>query len=318
MNQCHIKWTSCSDLPCKLYDASIAVSDAGDAVYVTAGNAPDDKTYDNVYRYTTHTDQWTVLPQPGHLFGVLHMLDDRLTIFGGQDPATHKSHNKVTTYNNDTNSWYSQYPDMINIRSRPGVITYDNYVIVMGGKNNSDIILDRIEVMEYHDQLQWKEIPVYLPVPMWCFKPTISGDKIIIVGYSTAGGRSNGHYQISTDEIISFLDQPLTTDVVSAKWKMLQATHYDTVTVPNSNPPIIIGGCNQGLVCTSDVTLYDVSKDSWRKVDSLTNARDYAGVNLINERTLIVIGGTSGGADVKGAMASSLTLVEIGNIVLNF
>ena len=262
-----------------------------------------------------------MLPQPGHRFGVLHMLDDRLTIFGGSDPVTHKFHNKVTTYNNDTNTWYRQYPDMLKNRFKPGVITYHNYVIVMGGKSSPDAIHDSIEVMEYHDELQWKEISLHLPVPMWNIKPTISGDNIIIVGYSHAGGRNNGHYQITIDEIISSLDQPLSTGAVSTKWKkMLHATHHETVTVPYSNPPVIIGGhsgANQGSVCTSDVTLYDVSKNLWRKVDSLTSPRKHVGVALINNHTIIVIGGATSVSGIVGAKASSITTVEIGNIKLH-
>ena len=104
-----------------------------------------------------------MLPQPGHRFGVLHMLDDRLTIFGGTDSITRNRHNKVTTYNNDTNTWHRQYPDMLNIRFRPGIITYHNYVIVMGGNSSPGAIHESIEVMEYRDELQWKEISVNLP-----------------------------------------------------------------------------------------------------------------------------------------------------------
>ena len=259
-----------------------------------------------------------MLPQPGHYYGVLHMLDDRLTIFGGRDAATHDTINKVTTYNNDTNKWYNHYPDMLHKRLKPGIITYHNYVIVMGGLSSLDTFHDSIEVMEYHDLFQWKEIPVHLPVPMWNIKPVISGNNIIIVGYGHAGGQNYGHYQIATDEIISSLDQPLST---GTKWKkMLHAAHHDTVTVPYSNPPLIIGGFshgNQGAVRTSDVSLYDVSKNSWRKVDSLTSARSHVGVALINDHSIIVIGGTTSGADVEGAMASCLTTVEIGNIVVN-
>ena len=246
------------------------------------------------------------------------MLDDRLTIFGGRDTATNNIHNKVTTYNNDTNKWYSHYPDMLHKRLKPGVITYHNYVIVMGGGSSPDTIHDSIEVMEYHDQLKWKEVSVHLPIPMRGIKPTISGNNIIIVGYSHAGGRSNEHYQITTDDMISSLDQPLS---IGTKWKeMLHATHYYTVTVPYSNPPLIIGGSsqhNQGAVCTSDISLYDVSKNSWRKVDSLTSARSYVGVAFINDHSIIVIGGNTIGGSIEVAKASCVTTVEIGNIVVN-
>ena len=259
-----------------------------------------------------------MLPQPGHLFGVLHMLDDRLTIFGGSDPVTRKYYSKVTTYNNDTNTWHRQYPDMLNIRFKPGVITYHNYVIVLGGKSSPDTIHDSIEVMEYHNELQWKEISLHLPVPMWAIKPTISGDNIIIVGYSDAGGRYTVNYQITIDEIISSLDQPLSTGAVSTKWKKYSpATHWATATVPYSNPPVIVGGGSRDYIPTPDIMLYDASKKSWRKVDSLTSARQNVGVALLNNSTIIVIGGVINGSGVEASMASSLTTVEIGNIIPN-
>ena len=258
-----------------------------------------------------------MLPQPGHRFGVLHMLDDRLTIFGGTDAVTRKYHNKVTTYNNDTNRWYNCYPDMLNKRFSPGVITYHKYVMVMGGKSSPDIIQDTIEVMDYKDQLQWREVSIKLPNPMWNIKPTISGENVVIVGYSTTGGRGNEHYQIRVEEMISSLDQPLSTGAVSTQWKELSpATHYNTATVPCSNPPVIIVGSIKG-VATSDVKLYDASKNSWSKVDSLTNLRSNVGIGLLNNNTIIVIGGTSGGVGVEANMASSVTTVEIGNIVVN-
>ena len=309
----------CSDLPCKLKNASVAVPSTGDVVYVTAGTAPDDKTHDNVYCYSINTGHWTVLPQSGHRFGVLHMLGDRLTIFGGQDPVTRKFHKKVTTYNNDTNTWHRQYPDMLNIRYRPGVLTYHNYVIVMGGGSSPETDHDSIEVMEYHHELQWKEISLLLPVSMWNIKPTISGDKIIIVGYGQTGGRSINHYQIAIDEIISLLDQPISTGAVSTIWKKCSpAPHFNTSTIPYSNPPVIVGGGSRdGTIPTSDIMLYDISKKSWRKVDSLTSARKNVGVALLNNSTIIVIGGNTEGGSVKAGMVSSLTTVEIGNIIPN-
>ena len=301
-----------------MYSAYVAVSNG--TIYCT-GTTPNIHNQHNVYYCDAKTNQWKRLPKPGHRLGVLHMVDNKLTIFGGRDSTTGEIHNKVTTYNSKTNSWYSCYPDMLHNRSKPGVITSDDHVIVMGGRSSPDSILDSIEVMNYHRQLQWKEVSVHLPVPMCNIKPTISGDYITIVGYSYSGLKYTTVYQTTTQEIISSLDQPLSTGAVTRQWKVLSAaTLWGTATVPYSNPPVIIGGqshSNQGAVPTSDVSLYDSSKDSWKKVNSLTSARGCVGVALLNSNTIIVIGGTSGGVGVEAAMASSITTVEIGNIVPN-
>ena len=297
-----------------MYDAYVAVSNG--TIYCT-GTTPNEDNQHDVYCYDARSYQWKQLPRPGHRLGVIHMVDNKLTIFGGRDSTTNKHHSKVTTYNSKTSSWYSCYPDMLHNRSKPGVITSDDHVIVMGGSSSPDTDLDSIEVMNYHQQLQWKEVSVHLPVPMFAIKPTISGDCITIVGYEDSKSGYSTHYQIPVEELISSLDQPLPTGAVTGQWKKLSpATHYNTTTVPYSNPPVIIGGSVKG-VTTCDITLYDSSKNSWRKVDSLTSARGNVGVALLNNNSIIIIGGTSGGGSIEGAMASSLTTVEIGNIVPN-
>ena len=284
-------------------------------IYCT-GTTPNVHNQHEVYCYDTRSNQWKQLPRPGHRLGVIHTVDDKLTIFGGRDLTTNKHHNKVTTYNSKTNSWYSCYPDMLHNRSKPGVITSDDHVIVMGGGSSQDTYLDSIEVMNYCQQPQWKEVSLHLPGPMWRINPTISGDYITIVRYSS-DLRYNIVYQTTTQEIISSLDQPLSTGAVPTQWqKLSSATHWNTATVPYSNPPVIIGGSIKG-VCTSDVSLYDSSKNLWKIVDSLTTARAAIGVSLINSNTIIIIGGNTKGGSVEAAMASSLTTVEIGNIVPN-
>ena len=315
--QYHIKWTTSADLPTPMYAAYVVVSNG--TIYCTGSTRNEDNDND-VYSFDTRSNQWKKLPRPGHRLGVIHMVDNKLTIFGGREPVTNNPHNKVTTYSSKTNSWYSCYPNMLHNRHKPGIITSYDHVIVMGGKSTVDTDHDNIEVMNYH-QLQWKEICVHLPIPMWHFRPTITGDYITIVGYNTAVSRYTKCYQIPVQDIMSSLDQSLSPGAVTSQWKELSsAPHYDTVTVPYSNPPVIIGGkspSSQGGAPTSNVSIYDSSNNSWRKMDSLTNARIAVGVSLINNNTIIIIGGSTKGGSVKAAMSSSLTLVEIGNIVAN-
>ena len=297
-----------------MYNAYVAVSNG--TIYCT-GSTPNDDNDNDVYSFDTRSNQWKQLPRPGHRLGVIHMVDDKLTIFGGREPVTNNPHNKVTTYNSKTNTWYSCYPNMLHNRHKPGIITSHDHVIVMGGKSTVDTDHDNIEVISYH-QLQWKEICVHLPVPMWAIKPIISGDYIGIVGYGQGSSNYITHYQIPVQDIISSLDQPLSTGTVTSQWKKLSpAPHWNTVTVPYSNPPIIIGGDDINDNSTSDISVYDSSNNSWRKVDSLKSAKCYVGVSLINNNTIIIIGGCSKGGDVEACMSSSLTLVEIGNIVAN-
>ena len=295
-----------------MYAAYVAMSNG--TIYCT-GTTPNVDSRQDVYFYDTRANQWKQLPRPGHHLGVLHVVENKLTIFGGVDPYTDDYFNKVTTYNSKTNSWYSHFPNMLYNRNRPGVVTSHDYVIVMGGLSSPDTILDNIEVINYH-HLQWREISAHLPFPMWAIRPTISGDNIIIVRYGNPGDHSNGCYQITTEELILSFDQSLSPGAVPVQWKEFSATtHYDTTTIPYSNPPVIIGGDDQNDVPTSDVSLYNIHKNSWRKVDSLTSARKNIGVSLINSNTIIIIGGNTKGGSVEAAVASCIRVVQIGTIV---
>ena len=308
--QYHLKWDKCSDLPRTMYNASVVVDDNN--VYVTAGSAPENETHNNVYQYNITTDQWNTLPPPGHLKGVLCMVDISLSIFGGQDSVTYKTLHKVSTYNRDTNSWSQTYPGMIHERFKPGVVVHGDHLMVMGGQDESDKYLDSIETMNWQHRSPWREVSTKLPVPMWLIKPTIAGEHLLIVGYGTATGQNRGSHQLPVSTITSSSDQ------VASQWKKLSsAPHYGTTTVPSSNPPLIIGGSDVKGVAISDISLYDTSKKSWIQVDNLTIARYCVGVATINSNTIIVVGGTSGGVDVEAAKSSSLPIVEIGHIVHN-
>ena len=296
-----------------MYDAYVAVSNG--TIYCT-GSCPDEENEHNVYCCNTRSNQWKQLPRSGHRLGVIHMVEDKLTIFGGKDSTTGEIINKVTTYNSKTNSWGSCYPDMLQSRHKPGVITSHGHVIVMGGKSSQNTFHDSIEIMNYGvDLLQWKEASVHLPDKMWAIRPTISDNKIIIVGYNGDGGCYTTYCHISVEKILA-LDQPLSTSAESVEWSKLSCSpYYDTVTVPSSNPPIIIGGGDINYAPTSDISLYN--NNTWMKVDSLTSAKDSVGVGILNNHTIVVIGGASGGVGVEGAKTSSLATVEIGNILLN-
>ena len=307
--QYHLKWTRCADLPFPMYDAFVAID--GSHVYVT-GSA-DRFTGCQVFHYDLTTDQWERLPEPGHRLGVLCMVGDYLTIFGGRDVVTDKIHNRVSTYDRDTNRWSNYYPNMTKSRSKPGVIVYQDYVLAMGGRMaDPDIIHGSIEMMNYRQRTTWVEISVTMPVTMSSFKPTIAGKHLLIVGYNHDGSRYTTSCQLPLATIIS-------SDQVASHWEEISpAPHYYSVTVPYSNPPLIIGGNNVKGVPTSDISLYDTSKKSWIKVNSLTTARKHVGVATINSDSLIVVGGTSGGGSIEANTASSMSIVEMGHIVRNY
>ena len=290
-----------------MYGASVAVSDQN--VYVTAGGAPDYHIYRQVFCYDIANDCWSRLPSPEQTLGVLFMVDGKLNILGGNDSDNHAT-NRILTFDQDTSKWVSYYPNMLKDRIMPGVAVYLQHVIVAGGAEDKTNFHDDIEVLNSQQSpLQWKRVDIALPVPMWTVSLTISGDKLLIVGYNQAKGRSTSVYQLP---VKSLLKQQQHTDLL--KWvKLSSAPHHGAALVPRSNPPVIIGGNFHGCA-TTNISVYNTSKNCWTNHSSLSSPRINLAVASIYNDTIIVFGGHTCGVNVEAATESSLTIVEIGKV----
>ena len=304
-----LTWEKCADLPSPLYNASVALHD--NKVYTMAGMAPDHDTLDYVYVYDINSNQWDRLPPPGQYMGILQMINGKLSVIGGRDNTTNKKTNKVTTYNN--NRWSSYYPNLIKARNKPAAVTHLDYVIVAGGTLDDDTYSNDIELLNYKQSSHWVIARMKLPEPMWNPSLTISNDLLYIVGYARTTGRTNAAYQVPVDTITSTAQ--LTSDQITHCTKLPPAPHYNTAIIPNSCPPVIIGGSIKS-VPTIDITVLDVPNNSWKKIASLTTPRHSTAIIPINHDSILVIGGITGGRDIKEALAHSISRVEKGTVRL--
>ena len=305
-----LTWEKGTDLPSPLYGASVALHD--NKVYTMAGTAPDGDTLDYVYVYDINSNQWDTLPPPGQYMGTLQIINSNLTVIGGWDNTTNKRTNKVTTYNN--NSWKNIFPNTIKARVRPGAVTHLDYIIVAGGKLDNTFS-DDIEVLNYKQSSHWVIARMKLPEPMWIPSLTISDDLLCIVGYSRATARTNAAHKIPVDIITSSVTQ-LTSNQTAHWTKLPKAPHYYTAVIPNSCPPVIIGGNDIQHVPTVDISMLDILNNSWKKIASLSTPRVSTAVVPINHDSILVIGGYTGGRSVEGAKAHSISLVERGTVRL--
>ena len=278
------------------------------------GSAPDDDTYHYVYVYDINNNQWDRLPPPGQYKGILQIISSKLTVIGGMDNPTNKITNKVTTYNN--NSWSNEYPNLLKARARPGALTHLDYVIVVGGILDDNTCSDDIELLNYKQSSHWVIARMKLPEAMGLPSLTIANDTLYIVGYGIATGRTSAAYEVSVSMVISSAAQ--LTNNQTAHWtKLPPAPHYATAIIPNSCPPVIIGGKIKGVpTCTVDIRVLDVPNNSWKKIASLTTARSSTAVIPINHDSILVIGGFTGGIGPKEAKAHSISRVEKGSVRL--
>ena len=255
-----LQWTSCSRLPTPMWAAYSTVINS--TLYITGGHCPNDAmNMYNVYKYEFDKNQWSVLPPLQQCYGVPVNMNDHLTVIGGLH--NNKPTNLVTTY--DDNSWNNTYPNLSVARWLPAVVPYHQYVIVAGGKGDDGNLLDSIEVFDI-TKSHWMIVNTHLPKPMYRISATICGDSFIIVGYDGVDNvnklmRYNGTFIIPIDDILSLPQQThslSSTDKDNTKWHQLaDAPYWETALVPNTSPPVIIGGDDEQDITVNDITIYD-------------------------------------------------------------
>ena len=83
--------------------------------------------------------------------GSLQIINNQLTVhvIGGQENDTKEITNKVSTFNSNTNKWTRYYPDLMKPRHKPGLVTHEDHVIVLGGVTDNDVHNDDIEVLNW-------------------------------------------------------------------------------------------------------------------------------------------------------------------------
>ena len=322
----HIKCTQLADLPVPLYDAYIAVQHQHHKIYVTAGGeSPVEDAKRQVYVYSINTDQWGQLPPSGHYYGIPHIIGGRLAIIGGRLSATKKTTNKVSTFDEDSQTWTSYYPDLLLVRSRPGVVSHLEHVIVAGGgrpkaeDDGSLEVQDDIEVLNWRKNSHWRKASIKLPLRMYGFTPTISDDHLLIVGYGGADMKNyNGAYKMPLANITASIDQQHNSDTPT-KWTKLTAAsdHQKIALVPSASPPVVVGGEDiTDTIPKADIKMYDNSNKSWKKIGSLSSARSRVAVAAVYNNAIVVIGGCTKGDTITNAKSSSLTVVELGQAEL--
>ena len=309
-----MKWTKWAKLPAAMRLAYATV--INDTLYIGGGECTTVNDDYFMFSYKLIDDQWMRLPLLPQAYGVPTNINNEVCYTGGQDYSTSRSTNKVITLQHD--HWVTQYASMTTARQEHAVVTYQHYTIVAGGRGEDGSTLDNIEVFNCNSN-QWTSLSTHLPQPMKNINATTCNQSFIIAGFDSADGNaSKGTFIISMDSLVAADKQSLTssTNKDDNKWSQLCNTpHWHTAIVPNTSPPVIIGGYGNRLKAFNKIFLYDDSSDSWRTASSLSIKCAEATVATIND-VIIVAGGCTDLSTMKTTNSTTLTSVVLGQLEL--
>ena len=309
-----MKWIRLPDLPSPLSDPYAVTHQS--KIFVTGCVTSHSHTHAifQVYCYDCFTNQWYRLPQVQQYYGVPHVVGGKLVIFGGRLSHNSRRTSKVTTFDQFTHKWTSFYPDMMSVRSRPGVVTHLEYVIAAGGTVDDATCVNDIEILNWVENIAWRIVPLRLPSPMYALTPIICNDSIYIVGFSNKEGSFRNAYLIPAASIAS----PLGSGT-SKSWQKLKSSEcHDTATIPGLSAPVIVGGHHlidqTQKISTADICMYNSDTKSWEQVDKLSSPRSNPAVVSVSNNAVVVIGGSVRQRGIAGSV--SLSTVELGQVKL--
>ena len=283
-----------------------------DTLYIGGGSCTTVNDDYSMFSYKLTDDQWIRLPLLPQCYGVPTNINNELSYIGGMDYSTKRSTNKVITLRND--HWITPYPNMVVGRNNHAVVSYQHYIIVAGGVDEDWSTLDTIELFNFNDH-QWTIVSTRLPQPMQYINATTCNQSFIIAAHVAASGySSNATYIITMDSLVETEKQQSLTSSTSEnnnKWSELFHTPYwGSAIVPNTSPPVIIGGYDNQRKAVNNISLYDDSSDSWRTVSTLPIRCARATVATIND-TIIVAGGYTDRSTIETTTLTSVMLAQL-------
>ena len=138
----------------------------------------------------------------------------------------------------------------------------------------------------------------------------------LAIGFTDGYNRRHREaFMIDIDSLLGTEQQPITHSYSNnSRWTQLHSTpNWNTAIIPNTYPPVIIGGRDEQGKGVSSIFLYDNYSKDWKLVSSLPFNSTSGTVTKISNN-IIVAGGHSYGKNDDTVNATILTVVVLGQL----
>ena len=275
-------------------------------VYVGGGGADKDEDKCTVMMYEQGAG-WRTLPRYQYCRFAMAVLQDQLTLVGGQDPSE-KVTNQIAVW--DSRQWTDPYPPMPTPRRSPAVVTYTKWLVVAGGSGGGSSYLSTVEVMDTTNK-QWFTATL-LPVGCSSITSAIVGEECYFMGgithhvQSMSGQPNKQVFHVSISAITP--QAPSQSAITPVQWHTLPDTPLECSTALALHGSLLaVGGRNCLGNPSSAIHLYQPGSRQWVKVGDLPTARLFCSCTLLPSGEIFVAGGLTR----QGGYMSYITQVDV-------
>ena len=286
----------------------------GGKIYVSGGVCVDVEQARLVQVYDTITAEWTKLPPSPIYRSESTLVNNQLTLIGGQDALTEDITNSTSTWDEENKKWLPKVPPMPTNRLRPSITHCKKLMLVAGGKASDKTHLDTVDVFNV-ETLNWTTAGSFkLPLPLWTMQTSVGSDCVYITSGRDKGGGSRTKklgndvaYKLPVDDIVSAIDKN-----EEVKWIPLQNTpNFRSGLVADSDHPIVVGGNDKSGEPTSDVSIYDPTTDKWSNVGQCVRRHLRSCAIAVSSSSFVVIGGCTDHNVPKNSLINNFELFYV-------
>ena len=225
-------------------------------IYVGGGETGNNTTAANIYTYDPTMDTWETLQSPIRN-SALTTYHNKLLLVGGRKTSTGQSTNQLWVFEEGEQAWTQPLPPMSTSRWGASAVSYQDYLIVAGGCNCNDGLLNTVEVF---DGQQWVAAD---PLPKSCsfMKSTSHDGHYYLMG---GDGQGTSVFYTSLQSLVEKATQhpptsPSNTDQLSV-WKTLTDTPHQCSSTTVFGGALVAAG---GHPIQSSLHLYFPLTHSW-------------------------------------------------------
>ena len=250
----------------------------GSQVYIGGGNARAVMVYD------IHDDEMNELPPLDYQNYGMIAHNSQLVVVGGTHHSTLKDTNKLSVWDTERSVWTHPYPPMTIPSTQSSVISYDRFIIVVGGRGEDGEYLARVQVLDTTNRQWYQTTP--LPEPCSDLTSCVIANMVYLLGGWIGAGINKQVFSVSLDKLISNALSS-STGATPSPWSTLENLPVTLSTALALQGSLLaVGGWE-----SSAIHAYQPSSKSWVKVGDLPREQCKCGCAILPNGELLVAGG---------------------------
>ena len=294
-----LTWYSHHCLPQGLQGSTLRVHEFEDRLYVCSGATNDGLPNKAVFHCSVRNlTRWVRAdPDVPQYYSASAIIRGEVVLISGLGAVNGKCTGLLSSYDSKAHVWVQRLPPLPTPRSSASAFVYGDYLVVIGGQNDSGDPLNVVEVL--HVPTQTWETAAYLPINVVGASVVVCGDMAYLVGGHDGQLCLQVVYCASVRSVLAscrrfsnFSGKVMSRGI----WRKLHDCPFTKMTaLCGGNQLLAFGGEEVTKAAKSHaaewIWCYDSENNTWTPVQGMPSARKLCCVTMLPNNSMVIIGG---------------------------